>query len=265
MTQPEEQFKSLQIFRPVIDTEALRGFMEVADAIGRCVFKAETSVLLAAEETEATLGISDDAEIGDDDDMDIEVITTRTVGVARHKLHDLERLKLLLLDRRNYVADSKPLIRAYEKFMLTDSDWPVPVRKNRRPPSTKPPLDWRLDLRRAGLAHDITEYDELKIKCDFLTSEHNPGYGKRGREVSLASSSFAPEALLLIDEAEVCFNALASINPRVALPTSKTTNAVSFIRLPRDATDRQVARYAELVGKRLPLTLHLGEPRLALT
>lgn len=254
MAGPEDAYKSLQIYRPVIETPAMHRFWKNVDEIGKLIFEPKDSILVPA------IGIEDEGD----------TTQTRTEGISRHNMYDRQRLKLTLLDKRSRVREMKPLLRAYERLIETPESVKVLARgKNRQAQQSRSQNvpDWRQQIRQAALLYDIVDPEdakampELRVTFDILAVTTNPGFKDRGTEMALFPSPPDDEALLLHSEADICFDALALINPNVAYPTGKINPQVSIVRLPVDATPGQTKEFYTEVTKQLPIDLNLAPPK----
>lgn len=240
----ENSFASLQIYRSVIETPGLLRFLEKVDDIGFKIFRPGQAVLPVEVEGAEN------------------IVFEKPRGVRRHRLYDSESLKLLLLDRRGPRDMYDPLSRAYKKLTSQTS---LQRRKTSFNDSDSQTFTgWEQDINRALAERGLPLQGLKAVKFSTIGFMSNPDYGAVGTDISLMQRPNMT-ALQFKDESNICFDALARINPRLAYPTPKTLAEIAFIRLPKTATSEEIVDFANEVEKHLPIALDLGTPRVAVS
>ena len=246
MVRQDEAYLSFQINHPVETTETLEDFWTAADELARETF-AERAIHLP---------ISGNGGSRSDGDKP-PIVQSRSVGVPRHRMHDIERLNLHILDERMpRTARSGPLRRAYERFRYDPAD-----QRTKSTPKVPKPQDsgpnWRQEIQQAAARHGV-DPENIELYFDRLNFEINPGAERLGREISILPGMEQSQTLFIVDEMHICFNALARYNVGLAYPSSKLSPNVAICRTPANASDEQVVDYVEELKKHLPVRVLLG-------
>lgn len=243
MVNPEQPYNSFQIIRPVLETEALKRFLTLADELARAAFE-RNFVLVAAES----------------DNLDIENENTkRKLGIPRHEIYGAGHLRLPLVDKRSPRGiKAQAYFRAYNRFLVPEM--PARLKNSNKHKDISEPLMPYTGLRQAALRHDIPNNHELELNFSGLTLVEDPADRGLGYEIALIPSPFEATTLLLLDEGRLCQDALAKFSSAIAFPASKTSPKMSFMRTPREnVSDRDITEFMDDLHDLLPVKVKLGE------
>lgn len=249
-----EEYSSFQIYRPVLEDADLSRFLSYADSAGDRIFS----------NSNVTVVESVPDEFDDETFMTIAQPSRSSGLVPRHEIYNRNGLKLALLDLRSpRPLKSQAMMRAYNRFEEPHEPKLTTKRAVKQPP--RPSLFPAAELKQAALKRDIPDSSELIVSFGSITLDFDPKTDGAGYELALVPDPEQIEARLLLDEAAICFNALASSSYRdLAYPTAKSSLFVSFARTP-NITNREdeaeLSAYVDALQSRLPLHLMLGEPK----
>lgn len=243
MVSPEQPYNSFQIIRPVLETEALKRFLTLADELARAAFE-RNFVLVTSE--------------NDKSDLENEN-TKRALGIPRHEIYNSGHLRLPLVDKRSPRGiKAQAYFRAYNRFLVPES--PARLKNSKKHRDISEPLMPYVGLRQAALGHDIPNNQELELNFSGLTLVEDPADRGLGYEIALVPSPLEATTLLLLDEARLCQDALSKFSYSVAFPASKTSPKLSFMRTPREnVSDRNITDFMDDLHDLLPVSIKLGE------
>ena len=240
MINAEQPFNSLQIIRPVIETEALKRFLQYVDDLAKTSFRGDSFVMLGIE--------------GNDDN------NMRISQVPVHDMYSSKHLSLSLLDRRTKRGQNQALYRAFTKLSAPEVT-KINNKTSKIKHNSETLMPYKL-MREAGLSHDITESSKLNLDFVAFTLVEDLSMPGAGYEVALVPATYQSETLLILDEARLCYEALASRFPAVAYPASKTSPKIPFMRTPAEFNSSQdLGVFMDQMHELLPVTIKLGEAK----
>ncbi|MFA5003741.1 MAG: hypothetical protein WC498_00465 [Candidatus Saccharimonadales bacterium] len=255
--QYSDEFTTFVISRRIEASPARSRFLEKVHELGRLAFPSDRDAILPA----TVLTQAEREELMQDDDgFGVPIVSQ--VGVTVSRLEEYRRLELPLLERAvprelNYAGRF-----AWATGQLQSGDRgtrAVARQDNSGNARRRHSHTINEELARTGLPYDGYAEQATLNFVDVTWA----GNAYRGfREMVLVPDAEDPLVMKWVDQAEVCFRALATLAKKTAYPTQSIMPGVAFARVPTNATVQERQRFVHSMREILPVSLPLGPIRM---